>query len=209
MNRICRDCNLNLHISEYGINNANKDKLHTRCKKCVSIRSSEYYIKNRDEIDKKRKDYKKQWHKDNYERLYKEQRERILNRHEEYKAYLKDYGKKNKIKLREQAKKRIKENPLVKLSVVLRSRLNKALKSKRWYKTKGFNEYIGCSRDQLKVHLETQFTKGMTWENHGKWHIDHIIPLCSAKTEEDIYKLCHYTNLQPLWAIDNFKKNKK
>jgi hypothetical protein len=49
----------------------------------------------------------------------------------------------------------------------------------------------------------------MCWDNQGKWHIDHIIPLSSGKTEDDIIKLCHYTNLQPLWAIDNMKKGSK
>ena len=49
----------------------------------------------------------------------------------------------------------------------------------------------------------------MKWDNHGKWHIDHIIPLSSAETEEEVYNLCHYTNLQPLWGEDNLKKGKK
>mgnify|MGYP002132731409 FL=1 len=49
----------------------------------------------------------------------------------------------------------------------------------------------------------------MTWDNYGDWHIDHIIPLNSAQTEEDLYKLCHYSNLQPLWALDNLKKGSK
>ena len=51
----------------------------------------------------------------------------------------------------------------------------------------------------------------MTWENHGHggWHIDHIIPLDSALSEEELYKLCHYTNLQPLWAKDNIRKGNK
>jgi hypothetical protein len=46
----------------------------------------------------------------------------------------------------------------------------------------------------------------MTWENHGEWHLDHIKSLASSKTEQELYKRCHYTNLQPLWAIDNIKK---
>jgi len=57
--------------------------------------------------------------------------------------------------------------------------------------------------------LEHQFKEGMNWDNQGKWHIDHIIPLSSGNTEEEIIKLCHYTNLQPLWAIDNMKKGSK
>jgi hypothetical protein len=70
-------------------------------------------------------------------------------------------------------------------------------------------DIVGCNPLQLKEHLEKQFVDGMTWENKGDWHIDHIIPLSSAKTEDELYKLCHYTNLQPLWAIDNIKKGKK
>ena len=49
----------------------------------------------------------------------------------------------------------------------------------------------------------------MSWENQGEWHIDHKIPLSSAKTEEELYKLCHFTNLQPMWAIENIKKGSK
>ena len=73
---------------------------------------------------------------------------------------------------------------------------------------KTFN-MIGCSPEFLKEHLEKQFVDGMNWENRGDWHIDHILPLSSAQNEDEIYKLCHYTNLQPLWAEDNIKKSNK
>ena len=49
----------------------------------------------------------------------------------------------------------------------------------------------------------------MSWENRNEWHVDHIIPLCSAKTQEELYNLCHYTNLQPLWVKDNLTKGSK
>jgi hypothetical protein len=70
---------------------------------------------------------------------------------------------------------------------------------------------LGCSPEDLKIHLEKQFKEGMCWDNYGYygWHVDHKIPLDSAKTEGDVYKLCHYTNLQPLWRKDNSKKSNK
>jgi len=49
----------------------------------------------------------------------------------------------------------------------------------------------------------------MSWENYGDWHIDHIIPISSAKNNDEVYKLNHYTNFQPLWALDNMKKSNK
>ena len=71
-------------------------------------------------------------------------------------------------------------------------------------------DIVGCSPEFLKQHLEKQFTEGMCWELLGQHiHIDHIIPLSSAKTEDELYKLCHYENLQPLWAEDNLKKSNK
>jgi len=68
------------------------------------------------------------------------------------------------------------------------------------------NEILGADYAKVSAHLESQFKDGMSWENRSEWHIDHIIPLASAKNEDELIKLFHYTNLQPLWAIDNLKK---
>jgi len=67
---------------------------------------------------------------------------------------------------------------------------------------------IGCSVNELKKWLELKFQEGMTWDNYGKWHIDHIKPCCKFNLADiDDQKKCfHYTNLQPLWAKDNRKK---
>ena len=72
-------------------------------------------------------------------------------------------------------------------------------------------DIVGCSPTELREHIEKQFTDGMSWDNYGTygWHLDHIIPLSTAETREDVFKLNHYTNLQPLWATDNLKKGKK
>lgn len=106
---------------------------------------------------------------------------------------------------------KMKRNVLLKLKHTLRSRTNKAIKTKNFNKNSSFKEYIGCSAEELKSKLELLFLPGMTWENHSLfgWHIDHIIPLSSAETVDDLYKLCHYTNLQPLWREDNIRKGNK
>jgi hypothetical protein len=93
----------------------------------------------------------------------------------------------------------------------VRKRLKSYLTIKNISKKNRTFDIIGCTPDFLKEHLERQFKEGMTWDNYGYygWHIDHVIPLSSGKTEEEIYKLCHYTNLQPLWAEENLKKSNK
>jgi len=104
---------------------------------------------------------------------------------------------------------RYRTDPLFKCKKNLRRRLTACLDRKSWTKKFKFSEYIGCSYGELIIHFQSLFTEGMTWENQGQWHIDHIIPLSSATTEEELYKLCHYTNLQPLWALENIKKSNK
>lgn len=71
------------------------------------------------------------------------------------------------------------------------------------------HEILGCSYSEFKTHIESQFIDGMSWDNRSEWHIDHKIPVSSAKTEEELIALNHYSNLQPLWALDNMKKGAK
>jgi len=106
-------------------------------------------------------------------------------------------------------KRRRKININFKLLNNLRNRIWEALK--RNIKSKSTVLLLGCSIDLLRNHLESQFKSGMTWNNYGKWHIDHIKPCCQfdlSKASEQ-KKCFNYTNLQPLWSIDNLKKNKK
>ena len=81
---------------------------------------------------------------------------------------------------------------------------------KKHYKKGKIVDKLGCSVQYLKCRLEKKFKKGMTWDNWGEWHIDHIIPLDSFDlTDEKQYlEACNYKNLQPLWAKENFLKGK-
>jgi len=77
-------------------------------------------------------------------------------------------------------------------------------------KSKKSIEYLGCPIDEFKQHIEKQFQEGMTWDNHGKWHIDHLVPLkYNNPTIEEVIERLHYTNTQPLWASENISKGNR
>lgn len=118
--------------------------------------------------------------------------------------------RRNSSKIKTYKRKRFKErynsDIQFRIAHALRSRLRNAV-GKR-FKTGSAVRDLGCSIDELKTYLESKFQPGMSWNNYGEWHIDHIIPLCSFDlTDKDQTKrACHYTNLQPLWAQDNMIK---
>lgn len=142
-------------------------------------------------------------------RSIKEKKYRELNP-EKNKNRRKKYYENNKDKHKLYFLERRKSEPIFKLSDNIRRRLNLFLKKQNMTKKNKTFNIVGCSPEFLKEHLEKQFTEGMSWELIGKHiHIDHIIPLSSANSEEEVYRLCHYTNLQPLWAKDNLSKSNK
>ena len=89
--------------------------------------------------------------------------------------------------------------------------MNCALRGKNARKRSGLTDLLGISIDELRVYLEALFKDGMNWENYGKWHIDHIIPISSfdLSTLNGQKEAMNYKNLQPLWALDNMRKGKK
>jgi len=91
----------------------------------------------------------------------------------------------------------------------LRSRVSHALS--RNSKSASTETLVGCSMDELRDHLEYRFTAGMTWDNYGEWHVDHIKPcaMFDFSIDSHQFECFHYTNMQPLWAIDNYKKGIK
>ena len=108
-------------------------------------------------------------------------------------------------------KRRRDKDPCFRLLTNMRGRLCAAVKSSkgnREYKTR---ETFGCSIEELRNHLESKFTEGMSWKNYGEWHVDHIKPcrLFNLSIKAEAMECFHYTNLQPLWAMDNFVKSGK
>jgi len=130
---------------------------------------------------------------------------------EERKKYNKQYRNLNKEKINKCFRIRIKTDINFKISCCLRVRIRKALKGIN--KSKSTIKLLGCSIDQLKQHLESQFKPGMSWNNYGYrgWHVDHNKPCASfdLSIPEEQLKCFNYTNLQPLWAEENLSKGSK
>jgi len=102
-----------------------------------------------------------------------------------------------------------KENEQYKVSKAVRGNISGCLKAKSIKKLNRTNEYLGCTIQEFKNYMEKLFSEGMSWDNHGEWHIDHIRPLSwfDLTKEEEIFKAFHYSNCQPLWAKDNMRKH--
>ena len=130
---------------------------------------------------------------------------------------MKEYRIKNKKKIRETSKKWQQNKYYTDLNYRLRNILQKRIVSvlKGYYKSQSTLELLGCSLEEFKKYLESQFHKDprISWKTYGRkgWHIDHIIPCASfdLTKEEEQRKCFHYTNLQPLWWLDNIKKSDK
>jgi hypothetical protein len=152
------------------------------------------------------------------DKLYKiENHEEILIKGKEYrnnnKHIAKKYMERNRIRLNkmsnERQKLRKKEDHIFRIKCVLRCTILDAFKNKGFKKSSRTEKILGCDYITFIEHLKKQLPKGETLENFGRYgfHIDHIIPLSTARTEEEVIKLNHYTNLRPLWYKDNWSKS--
>lgn len=180
----CSKCKIEKPLDDFHKDSSKKDGLCSKCKPCFRA----YYKANKERIAE-----------------YKEANQDMIAKYN--KAYLQANRKKINEQKKEYSRNRRKNDPLYKLKANLRSRTNIAFKAGGYSKNSKTQEMLGVDWEVVSAHIERQFTEGMTWDNYGKWHVDHVIPLASAKTEKEIRKLCHYSNLQPLWAEENLRKN--
>ncbi|MEN6291685.1 MAG: hypothetical protein ABFD07_06685 [Methanobacterium sp.] len=212
--KVCNACNTELPLDNFSKDNGTKDKLKNTCKKCCSIKNAEWRKNNKE----KRKQYHKEYQHKNKEQL-KEYNKKInddfkilhgVSRHTLW-------DRNNKDRRKELLKIRL-QNPIEALKYKLRSSLNSIFRHNGFTKKHKSHDIIGCSYEEFKQHLESLFEPWMNWDNRGLyngefnygWDIDHIVPLSTATTEEELIKLCHYTNTQPLCSKVNrdIKKNK-
>lgn len=114
----------------------------------------------------------------------------------------------NKAKAAAYARMRSQRDPMFRIVKNLRSRIRSAFLVSKGSKSTATLELLGCTPDYFRSHLARKFRDGMTFENYGKWHIDHIVPCAAFSLEhEDQQRLCfNFSNLQPLWARENQRK---
>jgi len=106
-------------------------------------------------------------------------------------------------------RKKKKEDDIYRFIQNTRGLIYLSLKNQGYTKNSKTADILGCDFNTFKTHIERKFTKGMSWSNYGKWHLDHIYPISKATSFEMALKLNHYTNFQPLWAKDNISKKNK
>lgn len=178
-------------VKEYSLNNPEYRKEYYKNNKDKFINSKN---RNKDKNDAKLKEYRKEYYENNKEKL-KLSVDPIKRR-----IYQNNYIKTRKV-----------NDSLFKLKQNIRSIIYNSFRNNGFSKNTKTYIVLGCSYEEFKLYLESKFECWMTWENKGLyngdfnygWDVDHIIPISSAKNEEDLIKLNHYTNLQPLCSKIN------
>jgi hypothetical protein len=218
--KVCGDCNLEKSLENFTYRK-DTERYESRCCDCTKEYNRKYYLKNKEKLINNSNLYYrenvekalmqgKKYREDNIEIIKKRKSDYHIKNVEKIREKTKNWRKENKEKRNQSERERRKNDTLHKLVHYLRVRTNFYIKKMNITKSNSSLKIIGCSPLFLKEYIENQFIQDMSWEKFGKYiHIDHIIPLSSAKTEEELFKLCHYTNLQPLWAEDNLKKSNK
>ena len=112
---------------------------------------------------------------------------------------------KEKVRLR--INRRRREDPMFAIKCRMSRLISISITSGGYTKKSRTHVILGCTWLEFKSHIERQFLNGMNWENRSQWHLDHIVPMATAKTEEDILALNHHTNLRPLWSAMNIAKS--
>ena len=221
--KICKQCEVDKEITEYYTQNS---KPVSRCKVCIKEKVKEYRDDNKEVVKKQKQNYyqNNKEHCNNKGKIYRENNKEQLkeyfrkyreNNSEDIKDYCKEYYLNNKEKIisnvSEYRRNRKKNDNVYRFSLSIRRLINNSINRHNYTKRSKTCEILGCSYKEFKIHIESKFEDWMGWDNRGLyngefnygWDIDHIIPLSSAKTEEDILKLNHFSNLQPLCSKIN------
>jgi len=186
---------------------SNKREYNNKNRDIMIEKSREYYKENREKVLSQMKEYRRE----NNEAINLKRRNDYPKYAERQKEYIVNNRRMISMKAAIYSANKRKTDTAYRMLLNIRSRICIAVKKSNSHKSNGTTKLIGCTVPELRIHLSEQFVDGMTWENYGQWHIDHIIP-CSffnLNDPEEQRECFHFSNLQPLWAIDNLRKGAK
>lgn len=235
--KTCNSCKIEKPLTDFYVNRACLDGRAGTCKVCTKARTSAWYYANREKASERQKAYRianketytataKKWVEANRARsreikaAWKKRNPETVNRHaregarrnpEKIAVRKKIYREANPHVAREYQRKRRAENVHQRVYDAMGNRFREVLRSNKGGRS--WKHLAGYDVHALKAHLEALFVEGMSWENYGQWHIDHIRPVASFDFSVNLLQTVRacwaLSNLQPLWAIDNIKKGKK
>ena len=216
--KICAKCKEQKLIDMFGVDSKRKDKLNPYCKAC----KSKMYFDNKYHIVIQKKEYrklndhkikaeKKAYYNKNKERLLIKQLKYAKENNEKIKHYKKNYYQENKPKIYAYVKNRMDTDSLYSFRSKISHSILSSFKRKGFKKASKTEAILGCTIKQFTKHILSLCPKGVSENDFGRYgyHLDHIIPISAANTEDEITILCHYTNYQPLWWRDNIIKSNK
>lgn len=197
-NKCCRECGLDKPLYDFSLCTKNKDGYNNFCKSCRNAKDKVYRDQNKEKISNRLKEYNA---KEDVKKMRSE--------------YARKFRQENLLEMRKKAlekQKLLREtDPFFRFKQSVRNRINNSLKHNGIRKNSKTAIILGCSFQDFRDYLESKFESWMNWDNRGLyngtpeygWDIDHIIPSCLAKTEEELIQLNHYSNLQPLCSYIN------
>jgi len=230
MKSCCSLCKEIKDLIEFKKDKRRPDGFSSHCKSCSRISALKYYHKTKDvrkdkiNSDRRKNHFKNREKENKNSKVYKEENKNSIKEYnkryreeniDKIKFIHKEYSKNNREKVieynRNYINTRLKTDDVFKLTHYIRSSIRKSFKRNGFSKKSRTFQILGCSYIEFKLYLESKFELWMTWDNYGKyngdfdygWDIDHITPLSLAIIEDDVIRLNHYTNLQPLCSKIN------
>jgi len=198
----CGKCNEIKKINDFYVRKKSKDGYNNHCKDCINKRKREWELNNPEKV---KNSYEK-----NKEKIIESRKNWALKNKEYIKNYKRKYSRSKRLM------ERMENDELLKSKIKISKSIGYSIKkyvneNKKYSKKSSSVDILGCTFKEFKIYIESKFKPWMTWKNYGKyngefdygWDFDHIIPLSSVKTKEDIYKLNHYSNFQPLCSKVN------
>jgi len=234
---VCIKCGIEKVEAEFPRNKNHSDGLEHECKVCRRNTSKIYRQTHMEECkkrDKQKRERNKEYYKFMNKQYYVENKEKCLRQAKEWRKKNPDkaqkiyaryratenrqivankWASKNRKEMQERFVERYNTDPQFNIVIRIRRRIYMAIRNQYTTKAKSSMELLGCTFEFLKEYIESKFTENMTWNKvlNGEIHLDHIRPCASFDlTDPEQQRTCfHYTNLQPLWGVDNMWKGAK